>query len=167
MKKISKKCLWILPFLTIILLSIITGSGLCYSEMRWLSKLELVDRALFDGEFRKKAITLTHEEKIKIAADRYSAQYPNFCRVNSKPFDLTDGEAFLNSIFGLKFFEVECVYPRSVSDMKQSSTGGFFWRSFSVDACATRVVDTSGSEATEREYKFFLKRNQRFWRDHE
>ena len=167
MRTFSKTWLWILiPIAILLPLQFLTMTGFCYSEMRYLSKRELVDRVLFDSDFRKGSITLTQEEKTRIAEDRYSAKYPNFCKVNGRPFDLKGWESLLNSIVGLKFFEVECVYPRPVSDIHEDSTEKFFWSYSSVDACATKIVDTSGSGATEKEYESFLRKNQNFWQEY-
>lgn len=165
-KKISKK--WLLLLVPLLILPmIITDSGFCYSEKRWPSKLEIVDRALFDQQFRKKPITLTREEKIKLSEEQYSSRYPEFCKVNSVPFDLNGWENLLNLISGRKFYEVECVYPRPESDQQKYPTERFYWKFSSVDACAAKVVDTTGSSATEREYESFLNKNQNYWQENE
>lgn len=150
---------WIWLSMALILLFYLglTASGFCYDDMRWPGKWEYVDRVLFDDT------KLEHDQKLKMAQDLYLSEYPYFCKIDETPFGLSPVETLLNLIAGKMLYEVECTYIKKGNDGEDISVKKYYWRSSTVNACAKRVVDFTGSEATDKEYQAFLKRGREFW----
>jgi hypothetical protein len=159
--KISKKWLWILGLMAIFLpFQFLTLSGFCYDEFRYLSKRELVDRALFG----KNANTMTLEEKIQFIKNRDGSEYPINCRISGDPFDLGSGNKLINMLLGRKFYQIDCVHPNTQID---SQNHPYHLDFLSVGACAPKIVDTSGMAITKVLYDSEIKRNVTYWRDHD
>ncbi len=152
-----KSWVWFAITLTFLIYLGLTASGVCYNDMRWPGKLEYVDRVLFDDT------KLEQDQKRNMAQDIYLSEYPYFCKVDDTPFGLSSVEMLLNLIAGKMFYEVECIYIKKDNDGEDVSVKKYYWRSSTVNACAKRVVDFTGSEATDTEYQGFLKRGREFW----
>ncbi len=140
---------------------VIMDSGLCYREMRWLSKQEIVDRALFEDKANK----LSLEEKITYVVDKYAAKYPEFCKVNSIPFTQNNWGYNINLIFGRRIYGVECVHPLDKDSHRTNKTEKYYWFMSSVDACDFKGLDKIGISITEKEYDVHIKKNREFWKE--
>jgi len=161
-KAVSGKWLWLIaPALLLPL--ILTNSGVCYSEKRWPDNLEIVDRTLFGQDFMGAAITLAPAEKMKRAKDLYASEYPFFCRINNAPSDLNKATTLINLMSGRKIYEVECVYPRSDASFQEAPEAHYYWRISSVDACARKILDTSGLPVGAKEYGKVMEENRSYW----
>lgn len=102
------------------------ASGFCSSEMRWLSKREVVDRLLF-GE---NAPLMSFDEKVQAMKERDGSEYPNNCRV----------AVVSNSLYSLRY-EIECVHPRMGrhDPAPKSSSRPYDYKMYSVDACGKNL----------------------------
>lgn len=150
-------------FLIILLLThmAVVDSGLCFREGRWPKKLEIVDTALFGD----KAKVLSFEQKSKYAEDKYKSKYPEFCRVNNRPFEHGKFVHYTNLIFGLKFFEVECIYPLKDNDPRADIGEKYYISMTSVDACASKAIRGSGKGAVRSDG--YIRKNNEFWHENE
>lgn len=156
--KLSKTWLWVI-FSILILYPplVLTRSGFCYSEMRWLNERELVDRMLF-GE---KEFEMSFAEKVTFIREKNSGEYPNNCKINGEPFDLSEGSKLINGLFGLMFYKVDCVY---LKEDRKGEENPYYIEWVSVSSCG-QDVDSMGESITESSYQSYIRKNSNYWKE--
>lgn len=147
---------WILLALLLVIgpTQFLNHTGFCYSEMRYLSERELVDRYLFG----KKADTMTLEEKVEKTQEQ-GGEYPNCCRLNGQFFK--DYEGFINNIFGNYVYEVEEHFLQ-INPIEKKYPYEVVYSS--MNACGeNRGLDKFSTTDDEKNYKFNIKMIKQHW----
>ena len=157
MRTFSKKWLWILiPIAILLPFQFLTMTGLCYSEMRYLSKRELVDRTLFSENASKMSL----DEKVQEMKARDGSEYPKNCRVMKSAFGSSMTGQFLSALLmGRKLYGIDCVAPRPEAG---DSSEPFEYKMYSVNSCG-REVGSKSLDISTSEYNTVIKRNTKYW----
>lgn len=138
-------------------------TGLCYSEMRYLDKVEMVDRFLFGDDYKN----MSFEEKVEAAKRRGyptgvgEIKYPECCRVSH---DLNWPDSFtktLNSMLGSRIFLLVSYFP---VEPYTSSRHPYMEFNNYIGPCGERFKGFSPSmDVSESSYENELRINKEVW----
>ena len=166
MKKLSKKWLWlIIPLAILLPVQFLNHTGFCYGEMRYLSEQELIDRFLF----RKAGDDMGFEEKVEAAKHRpypgwaSGIEYPSCCRI-----DKTNTGGFWRNFFGLYDSYLVYYFPRSQEAIQGSHDkspyvdGGFY-----INACGKKSRDMGEIYTSKKVYDSATRHNLKKWKENQ
>lgn len=170
-KKFSKKRLWIIiPLLLLFPILFLNNTGFCYSEMKYLSERQLIDRYLFgrmgaegtDGE----KITLLEQRN---SDDRYLdkiEEYPACCRVTGQVQRSSILDRVLNNSFGFFLYQLEMSSVRLDIGVLNGDSDPSYYKSYaSINACGLGSPYSYGSPESEESYHFDIQRNLKHWKE--
>lgn len=129
-------------------------TGFCYSEFRYLSDKELIDRYLFGNQ----GLKLTFEAKQKKLKEENDGKYPECCRVDNDPWWIKRLDKILFSFFGFSYYELYTVLPQKGSDAP------FYEQYILANSCGSKFADEYGMSISEEEYASQLKYNFKQWK---
>ncbi|MGE4313129.1 MAG: hypothetical protein AB7E85_02500 [Pseudobdellovibrionaceae bacterium] len=162
MKKIFKRWWFLVLVLALFCMQSLNHTGFCYSEGRYLSENELIDRYLFGPDAKQ----MSQEEKTEASKNREyptgigEIAYPECCSAKDGHFLNNKVSHFLNRTFlGKYLFEVTAYFP--VKGKELSSEYHYIEIITHVDACGRSISgDSLAIGLNEGQYKNALKRNQ-------
>ena len=165
----TKKKIFIITILAlvIILVSFWSGgglTGLCHSEMRYLSERELMDRYIFGD----KAALMSEEEKKAFVADKWNgAVYPDCCRIEDEPFWLRNSPfRFLDKIIVGQYLYQFTYHKKDTNVSTEGMRDPYIQHNTAIDACGNVNEGSSPSiDMNETAYKNALKINSLYWKE--
>lgn len=139
LRRNTKLLLAVVLALILLAVQILNFTGFCYSEFKYLSKQELIDRLLFQDQ----ANFLTFEQKKAAMDQRGGGEYPYAYWVSGASASASPLIDMINKILGMYYFEVSSVSKTHVS-------------TYEVNACGTKSIFKYSEENTTDAYDKFI-----------
>ncbi len=165
MNKISKKWLWLIIFiLFLIAIQFLNHTGFCYSQFKYLSNKELLDRFIFGDKANK----MNEEEKKAFVEKRWNgAVYPDCCRIKSETVFLKNNPfRFWDiTLVGQYLYEIRYLMPET-RRLENTTREPFLINISALNSCGYQVGGGHRSiDISITDYNNALDRNKQYWKD--
>lgn len=146
----------VIVLLTIFLSSLLlTGTGFCYRELRYLSEREILDRYLLGPEWPQMTLQQRQEYLSQVV------NYPNCCRVDDRPQGMDFPNLLINALFGKYFFSISTIFPTYA----RPEHDPYYQIISDIDACGLkRDIDKYEMPESKSTYDSILNSNSEYWR---
>lgn len=132
-------------------------TGFCYTEGKYLSDQEIIDRFLF----RQAAADMSFEEKANALKNRNGGSYPYCCRLKNDPLLLDWFDEFVNKLFGRYLLEVEIISQND--DMTSRNSDPYRTDHITITSCGVPGHDSYGQSISEYTYELKISENKAYW----
>ena len=141
-------------------LQYLNHTGFCYAEKKYLTERELVDGFLFGD----KAVSMTHEEKIKdikkrgILGNSDGKDYHHCCRIYEDSGFYTESEHSIMRFFGHYILSIGYDFVRKSQNEYQYKSG-----SGTINACGKNSYILGAEYITKDQHDRAIANNKEYW----
>lgn len=163
MKSNWKNLSWKKRVLTIVLAAMVpvqflNFTGFCYSEMRYLSDLELT----YAGVTFPDETELSPEDRQRMI-QREGEPFPFCCRVDGEPSWIAPEVRFVDKLLGHYVYRVVSYSPNPHTDAKDYQRYPYYVAYSSINACGKDKNYETGTSKTREVYEANIQQIKKFW----